>query len=404
MIKKSTLLLFWKYARYGVLLLLIGLMAISSHPYIVDLSDESGITNGTILSKYINLVFSVLFIMCLTNVSFFKSKTFKFCGIAVFVILLYYLITYAFFGTKNMLGDARAILISLFAMVIGWQLNFEKRELLYIVLLVYAGLVLYVGLMQVIVNIGGFEILDLYESDHKNALGVMLSTSVIIFLFVGLNWQEIGWARFVFFVAALVTIVVILTIRARASTVGCVLVLLYVFFARYKKRNFVIYLIVGIVLIVILYNVIPDAVKDYVYNSFYQNYENDDVTSDRLNRNRAALRFLSQHFWLGNLNVYTNLDWIHNYPLEKMYKYGFIFSFPILVMYLFLLVVAFVKSVKADNRNIYCIGCYLLLVPYIVSMAEPTLPFGPGTATIFNFIFFGIFLRKIYDEIPQTKK
>lgn len=403
MIKKSILLLFWKYARYGVLLLLIGLMAISSHPYIVDLSDESGITNGTVLSKYINLVFSVLFIMCLTNFSFLKCKTLMISGAVFFFIILYYLITFSFFGTDKMLEDARAILISLLAILIGWQLNFGKKEL-YVVLLAYAGLVLYVGLMQVIVNIGGFEILDLYESDHKNALGVMLSTSVIIFLFVGLNWQEIGWARFVFFVAALVTIVVILTIRARASTIGCVIVLLYVFFARYKKRNFVIYLIVGIVLIVILYNVIPDAVKDYVYNSFYQNYENDDVTSDRLNRNRAALRFLSQHFWLGNLNVYTNLDWIHNYPLEKMYKYGFIFSFPILVLYLFLLAVSFFKSVKADNRNIYCIGCYLLLVPYIVSMAEPTLPFGPGTATIFNFIFFGIFLRKIYDEIPQTKK
>lgn len=402
MIKKSTLLLFWKYACYGMLLLLIGLMAISSHPSIVDLTDDSEITNGTILSKYIVPVFSILFIMCLTNISFLKSKTLIFSGIVIFFIFLYYLITFSFFGTKNMLGDARAILISLFAMVIGWQLDFEKKEL-YIVLLVYAGLVLYVGLMQVIVNIGGFEILDLYESDHKNALGVMLSTSVIIFIFVGLNWQEIGWARFIFFVAALGTFVVILTIRARASTISCVMVLLYVFFARYKNSNFALYLIGGSVLLVILYIVMPDAVKDYVYNSFYQNYERQDVTADRLNRNMAALRFLSQHLWLGNLNAYTTLGWIHNYPLEKMYKYGVVFSFPILVIYLFLLVVSIIKSIKTDNSNIDCIGCYLLLVPYIVSMAEPTLPFGPGTATIFNFIIFGISLRKIYDgndEIP----
>ena len=138
------------------------------------------------------------------------------------------------------------------------------------------------------------------------------------------------------------------------------------------------------------------CLKLYLYVA--ENYEYDDVTSDRINRIVAGLRFLNQHFWTGNLDAYTTLAWIHNYPLEKLYKYGFIFAFPILFIYLFLLITTIVKSVKSDNHDIYNIGFYLLLIPNIISMAEPTFPFGPGTATIFNFIIFGIALRNTSDN------
>lgn len=386
-----------EFVRYSLLFLLIGLMAFSSHPTIVGISHASGISHGSILSKYINPVFVLLAIMCLTNKSFLKCKTFLFSGAVVFFIFLYYLITVASFGKDLMLEDARAILLSLLAMVIGWQLNFDRKKL-YRVLLAYAGLVLYVGLMQVITNIGGFVILDLYKSDNKNALGVMLSTSAIIFVFVRLNWNGVGWVRFVSLVAAFLTILVLLTIRARTATLSCGLILLYVFFERYKKRNLGIHLIIGVALIAILYIIMPEFAKEYIHNSFFQHFEDQDITTNRLSRNEAGLRFISQHFWVGNLNANATLYWIHNYPLEKMYKYGIIFSFPILLIYLYLLIVSIKKSAKADNRNIDNIGFYLLLVPYIVSMAEPTFPFGPGTATIFNFIVFGNSLRKNHDE------
>ena len=392
MIKK-----FWEYARYGVLLLLVFLITISSHPTIMDLSDSGGVTKGTILSSYIIYVFVVLLLMCFTNKSFLKCKTLLFSGAIFFFIILYYFITCSFYGTENMMEDARAILISLFAVLIGWQLDLDRKGL-YLLLMVYAGLVLYVGVMQVIVNVGGFEILDEYESDNKNALGVMLSTSAIIFLFIGLNWNRIGWARAVFFAVAVASIVVMLTIRARAATISCGLMVLYVFVERFKKKHFLIYFFIGVVLAVGIYKAIPASAKDFIYDSFYQNYESQDFTSDRLARNIAAIRFLSQHFWLGNLNAYTTLAWIHNYPLEKLYKYGFIFSFPILFLYLFLLVTTIIKSAKTDNRNILNIGYYLLLIPYIISMVEPTFPFGPGTASVFNFIIFGVTLRSTLSE------
>ena len=181
--------------------------------------------------------------------------------------------------------------------------------------------------------------------------------------------------------------------------------LLYVLFVRYRKKNFWAYFIVGVLLIIAIFVFMPQFVKDYIYDSFYQNYENDDVTSDRLNRITAGLKFISQHFWVGNLNAYTTLAWIHNYPLEKMYKYGFIFAFPILFLYLYILIGTIVKTVKSDNDDIFNIGYYLLLIPYVISMAEPTFPFGPGTANVFNFLMFGLALRHtLGDTKPELTK
>lgn len=390
----------WKYGRFGVLLLLVFLVTISSHPIVMDISSSVGIESGTFLSRYIILIFGVLFVLTFKYFdfkSYFRSRTIVVSWVTLIFIFLYSLITISFYGSTNMMEDGRAIMMSVAAIMIGWGLNLDRKQL-YIILLAFAGLTLYVGLMQVMMNIGGFEIHDQYESDNKNALGAMLATGAIIFLFIGLDWKKTGWVRLLFFAGVLATIVVMLTIRSRTAILSFGMMVLFIFYERYKKKHFWAYLFCGIVLIIMLYYFMPQFIKDYVYNSFYQHYEGDDVTSDRLNRIMAGLRFLSQHFWVGNLNAYAELAWIHNYPLEKMYKYGFVFSLPILFIYLFLIVISIVKTFKSDNHDINSIGFYLLILLNIISMAEPTFPFGPGTATIFSFIIFGLSLRKSLNE------
>ena len=245
----------WELARYGVLLVLVGLITISSHPRVTEISQSEGIQTGTFLSRYIILVFGVLFVLYfsyLNSKTYLKSRTLVVSWVAVFFIFLFYLITASFYGSDKMMEDGRAIVISVTSIMIGWQLKLDRKKL-YFVLLLFAGLTLYVGLMQVITNIGGFEIHDQYESDNKNALGAMLAVSAIIFLFIGLDWKSIGWARFVFFAGVVAAIVVMLTIRARAATLTTGLMLLYVLFVRYRKKNFWAYFIVGVLLIIAIF-------------------------------------------------------------------------------------------------------------------------------------------------------
>ena len=95
--------------------------------------------------------------------------------------------------------------------------------------------------------------------------------------------------------------------------------------------------------------------------------------------------------------INVEVEWIHNYPLNRLFEFGLIFAFPVLLLYLYLLSRSIIQTIRSDNHNIYNIGFYLLIIPFIISMAEPTFPFGPGTATVFNYIIFGVALRYSYD-------
>lgn len=392
--------IWWSKGRYWVLLLLIVLITFSSHPTIVEMSHDAGMEKGTILSRYIILVFGGLFLMCLNVKSMLKPKLVRVClGILVFVVVFYFM-TLAFFGVRKMMQDVRSITICLVAIMIGWQMDLGKKAF-HGMLLAFAGMTLFVGLMQVFTNIGGFVILDQYFTDNKNSLGLMLATADVVFFVMGLNRQQKGVVKILYFGLALLTLVVMLTVRARAATLTLGLMLLYILYERFKGKNFFAYLIVGLFLVVVAYVFIPNSAKEYVYNSFTQNYEEGDVTAGRAGRNAAALDFLSDHIFLGNLNEHTGVGQIHNYPLNRTFEFGIIFVLPILLIYLYLLFQAIIKTIRTNSRNNYNLGYYLLLIPFIVSMAEPTFPFGPGTATVFNFLAFGASLRNSDNELME---
>ena len=390
-------LTFWERARYWVLLLLVVLITVSSHPTIMAKTYAAGIESGTILSRYIILVFGVLFVMCLNPRAMLKPKMIRVSWLLWFFIVLYYLFTFSLFGKRSMMGDVRSIAICLVAIMIGWQMDLDEKRFK-IMMLAFSGIILYVGLMQVFTNVGGFVILDQYHTDNKNSLGVMLSTGAIIFLIMAMNSQGKPIVKVIFYVLAVLTFVVLLTIRARAASLTMVLMLLYVLYERFKGKNFILYLGLGLALFVIVYLVLPSAAKEFVYNSFFQNYEGGDVTGGRTARNRAALEVLAYSPFLGNLKQNVTVGWVHNYPLNKMFEYGLVFAFPVLLLYLYLLFHSAVKTIRSDNHNTYNIGYYLLITPFIISMTEPTFPFGPGTATVFNFIMFGMALKYTENE------
>lgn len=387
---------FWHKARYWVLLLLVFLITISSHPVIVATSRAAGMESGTILSRYIILVYAGLFVMCINFKSMLKPKMVRVCWLLLLLVFLWYLITFSLFGRRIMLNDIRSILICLIAIMIGWQMDLDKKRF-YIMLLVFASLTLFVGLMQVVTNVGGFVILDQYQADNKNSLGVMLVTSGIIYLVLALNAKSKRIVQIGLFALVVFALVILLTIRARAATLTIGIVLLYIFYERFKGKNFVFYLLIGVFVVVMIFLFMPESIKQYVLASFTQNYEGGDITAGRASRNRDALAYLSQHIWLGNIRREIDIPQIHNYPLNRTFEFGIVFAFPILLLYLYLLINTTVKTIKSDNRNTQNIGYYLLLIPFIISMAEPTFPFGPGTATVFNFITFGLALRYSYN-------
>ena len=69
-----------------------------------------------------------------------------------------------------------------------------------------------------------------------------------------------------------------------------------------------------------------------------------------------------------------------------------------MLYYFVTLFTALVRSGRMGTFNIFNAGYFALLIPFVISMAEPTYPFGPGTATVFNFILFGVALRDTRDN------
>ena len=183
------------------------------------------------------------------------------------------------------------------------------------------------------------------------------------------------------------------------STIIIVLFLVFVT-NKNKNKNQVLRLFGIALLVFIVFLLLPEEAKNYVYNSFFQNHE-DDLTSGRAERNKAALVFLRNNLLVGNLDGFSHIPWIHNYPLLKLYDYGLFFSAPILLLYVYQLV----SSIKCSLKNkitIWGCGLFALIIPFIISMAEPTFPFGPGTSTVFNFILYGVSIRNLYINPHET--
>lgn len=381
-----------------LLVLLAVLVALSSHPTIVDLSRSAGIEKGSILSRYIIVVFIFLFLLCFGWKEITKSKQIRIYSFFVIWILVFSVFTMGFFSDNKLFGEVRALVICLVALSIGWQLRLSEIQMR-IVLLVYAIGALYVGFMQVTNNVGGFVIEDQYLTDNKNTLGVMLATSIAVLVYMATEvhfrkiWLVLCW------IGVVALFAVILTIRARAATLIAFFALLLTIYRRVHRSYFILVMaaIPAIVLLGMMF--LPSDLISFVTNSFVSGFEGGDITSERSIRNQMALHYLSLHPLLGNLqHGSAHFGWIHNYPLLQLFNNGLIFGLPILCLYVYLLFIIIKGLFSSKVDNIEEVGFFAALVPFLVSLAEPTFPFGPGTATVFNFILLGVAIKS------QTKK
>lgn len=375
-----------------LLQILILLIVFSFHPMINDLSEV--LTKGTVLSKYIIIVFVVLLILLFNIKSVFKSKEICYSFLLAILFFLSLLLSSSFFDI-DVFGNIRALIIPLLAIVVGWQINLSNRQYRFTIY-VFILSVLYVILSQIMIKGSGFVIRD-YFADAKNELGGVGATSVILSFMLFFDSDRKKILRILFLVITILLLFALLTIRTRTAILVSVLLVLLILFKKFDSKN-IFYAIMGIIMFVaVVYIILPSGAKDYVYDSFFLGQEND-VTSDRMARNEGAVNFLQNNLLFGNISgKQLNFGWVHNYPLGQLVSFGIVFGFFDLLLYLYLLIISIKNVFKKNIFDIRNAGYIALLIPFGISMAEPTFPFGPGTATVFNFILFGISLRYNYN-------
>ena len=368
-----------------VLLLVIG---VSYHPTIVNMSKVAGYESGTILSRYIELLFMGILALSILSIglSFFRSKMIRSMVVWMVIVGVAGLAALALFNSHKVLGDIKSLIIVFGAVIIGWSLK-PSRTFLYILFFYFIGSILFSGLSQVFTRIGGFIIADQYLTDAKNSLGALLASATLLSLFM-VHDTKIPLIRIICIACVVLGILLLLVIRARMAFLTTAIMILYYLYIYYRRKYLILLVVLLIPILVVLVFFLPTSIFDFIGASFTAGTQGEDFGSGRIETYTQALTLFWENPLLGNIKGEVQIDWVHNFPLLKLSSFGLLFSWPILTLYFIILWNAFIRSVR--HTGMVSFMNLFLLVPFVISMAEPTFPFGPGTVTVFNFLLFGI--------------
>lgn len=349
-------------------------------------------SESSIYAMLLSLIFGFLVLLSLDLKTIFKNKVIRFSFICLVLIAIISLVTSAYYNDNLMTKDIRAIGMCIGAIIIGYNIRLSKREYLFLILLFCSGSLL-VGMEQVTNNIGGFIIEDQYLTEAKNSLGVLLATTAVVSAYNLLFSDYSRIVRIGFIAVTFFSVLILLTIRARADSLATLIVLFVMVVLKYSRKNWMNAILVICILAVICVFILPDSVVNFVYNSFFQHYEGGDVTAGRAERNVFALNYIYNNLFTGNMVNKIHVPTVHNFILYKWFCYGILFSIPIIVLYFLLLFHTINSIFHTTSFKLEGVGLFVLLIPFIVSLFEYSFPFGPGTATLFNYVIFGYSLR-----------
>lgn len=382
--------------RFLFLLILVCLVCLYNHPFFNDMTGDLDIEKGSVLSPYINVSFVILFMLSFRIRVLQQCYTVRKFAIFLFLIFLSFVLASLVFKISP-ISVVRMFAIPFVALIIGYEIDLTKAQYR-ILSILFLLIISYVAFMQITTNIGAFVIMDDYLVDNKNSLGLVVGTGVILSFVLAFEKNTNFWLKSFYIIAAVFLLYCDLTIRARAATLTAVFLCLYVVYLRNGSRR-MLYTAVSLAVISLLVFAFVPGVFDYFYASIYSGFEGGDVTSDRLTRNAGAISAILQDPFFCKLNHDYGVHQVHNFFLKTWYENGLFFGWPILVMYIYQFVDILKCSIKkCDINNRYSIGFLLGLYPFLNSLAETTLPYGPGTDSVINFIFWGMACKHLVNE------
>lgn len=386
----------FNHISFFFLLILVGLVCLYNHPFFNDMTEGLDVEKGSALSPFINASFVALFLLCFRIKSLQQCYVLRRFAIFLVVIFLSFLLASLFFKISPF-REIRMFVIPLAALMIGYALDLKKAQYLIFTTL-FLIIISYVAFMQITTNIGAFVIKDQYLVDNKNSLGMVIGTGLILAFILASEKGTNRWLKIVYLVISVYLLYCDLTIRARATTLLAIFLCAYIVYLRNGSKR-VVYTVATIMSLFLIVLLFVPSFFDYFYASIFSGYEDGDVTSGRLSRNAGAVSAIMNDPFFCKLAHDYGVHQVHNFFLKTWYEKGLFFGWPILLMY----VLQFVDIVKCsikkcDINNRYSIGFLLGLYPFLNSLIETTLPYGPGTDSVINFIFWGMACRQLVDK------
>jgi len=337
----------------------------------------------------------ILFIKALFKISVRRFKLPKpiyiWVTMTLISLLLYVLYPY---DSMIILSDIRQIFLPLaitFCSYVLFNITHEDFERVLIFLCIFTA----ICAIYAIISSGGFTIMTLYrEGVVKNQTAPYFVQFSIIAFLIALKNKSRALTILMFFVA-LMLLAYPVVLRARTATLGALVIVLFAFIKKYRVH--IIYILPILCVIAISY--FGDEIKQLFESSIIGNAnisDIDGISSGRLSRNEESFSDWMDYFFFGSLSTFNHISSNitknaylipHFYLLWTLVKYGLIGSVPFFVIYFYNLVTAIKISRTNYETNQYMLLCMLLA--YIVSLAEYSAPFGPGSSFIITYILYG---------------
>lgn len=350
-----------------------------------------------------------LFVVNLRPLQWIGSKTILGYARCIVVAVLLYIIPLLLISTVNYLSDLRPIIMTLMFVGIGYSSGITDKQLKYIVI-EFLALAIFMGISQVIINIGAFVIADQYLASAKTRIACLFSTGIVISFAYCLDKNETATMKVFFAVCALLLSLILVTIRGRSGMFSTFVVAVYMVWYKVrsngmvkllnKNKYFFIYFAVILLLLIPFY----DTIYDYIYNSIFANKESD-LGSGRGERNMGAIEWFLTYPFFGQMGTSesANFGWVHNYLLRVLSSYGITVGGFLTFIYFFLLVKVFRVKKNRQPFEWHEFGSFVMLIPFIISIFEPTYPYGPGKTVFLPFFLLGLDYFKVEHHINSTR-
>lgn len=311
--------------------------------------------------------------------------------LAVSIIIAFLIIEFAVFSVGHLrynIDDVRQIIIVFLCMIVGYKICMTDSQLSRMGLIYIIGSIL-LGLYAIVFYTGSFS----FEGDRnlitgKNQIGGMVAVGGAMATYFYLTSKE---SKKLFLVLSLFSFFVSAILRDRSAFVALLFFVVLISFKQFQYYKVILILIV----MLLLYFFFKSSIDNFFINSLIGRGDIDinELSTGRAARNEMGIQYLSSHFWDGELQMNADIPWIHNYLLLRLVRYG-VWSFFFIVVY-FSFILKMIKEYYRNKRlDVNKVGMFLPIIPFIVSLLEPSYPFGPGTVQVFVYVFFGYALQK----------
>lgn len=366
-----------------LLLFVVLIIAISYYPVFY--------ASSTLYSIFRAITYIVIILVVMLNFSLKKIFNIKFLRTLLLLLILIFLEFFVFFalGLNFEFSDFWQLIIVFLSIVIG--VNYGDRvEDLKRLLIFYALIGVGIGLISFNYYKADIDSMDVYAVEGKNQLGLIVSTASAISLYLGIYYKKFK-QRILFIAIYLIGFLILFLMSARSATFG---LLLYSFVFLFKFLSFK-----AKFAILVLAIFLSIAFSTVIVEMFIGNHDVADLnslSSGRIERNLLGVAYVKEHFWDGELYQKSYIPWIHNYLLLRVVRYGIWAVF--LLCFYFYILFNVIRQIYHSKKiiEITKIAPFFLIIPYFISMLEPSAPFGPGSNVFILYIIYGTSIAKDY--------